>query len=31
MTKQKRFFNIEERDNCDNNWNGFPVEKIDGD
>ena len=30
MKKQKGFFNIEERDNCDIFWNGFPVEKIGG-
>ena len=27
MKKQKRFFKIEERDNADIIWNGFPVEK----
>ena len=30
MKKQKRFFNIEERDNGDIFWNGFPVEKKGG-
>ena len=30
MKKQKGFYNIEERDNGDIIWNGFPVEKIGG-
>ena len=30
MKKQKRLFNIEEGDNGDIFWNGFPVEKIVG-
>ena len=30
MKKQKGFFNIEERDNGDFIWNGFPIEKIGG-
>ena len=30
MKKQKRFFNIQERNNGDITWNGFPVEKIGG-
>ena len=30
MKKQKRFFNIEERDNGEIFWNGFPVEKKGG-
>ena len=30
MKKQKGFFNIEERNNGEIIWNGFPVEKIGG-
>ena len=31
MKKQKGFFIIEERNNGDKFWNGFPVEKMGGD
>ena len=30
IKKQERFFKIEEKDNCDIIWNGFPVERTGG-